>query len=137
MVSTLRCGRSNPGSNPGHGKSVELTLLLYHVPWAHRPLLCSLYIESGQLKPPFLLVSPDWPLAQSLHRPFPHRPCIAGPMLLHAAVPGAGKRCAWGLVAQWITRLPTEQKIAGSSPAEVGCFEYSFLYDMLDSFIRT
>ena len=24
-----------------------------------------------------------------------------------------------GLVAQWITRLPTEQKIAGSSPAEV------------------
>ena len=42
-----------------------------------------------------------------------------------------------GPVAQWITRLPTEQKIAGSSPAEVGCFEYSFLYDMLDSFIRT
>ena len=32
---------------------------------------------------------------------------------------------AWlrtGLMAQWITRLPTEQKIAGSSPAEIGVF---------------
>ena len=27
-----------------------------------------------------------------------------------------------GLVAQWITRLPTEQKIPGSSPGKVGLF---------------
>ena len=30
-----------------------------------------------------------------------------------------------GPVAQWITRLPTEQKIAGSIPARIG--EYFFL----------
>ena len=28
-----------------------------------------------------------------------------------------------GLVAQWITRLPTEQKIPGSSPGKVAVFE--------------
>ena len=27
-----------------------------------------------------------------------------------------------GLVAQWITRLPTEQKIPGSSPGKIGYF---------------
>ena len=27
-----------------------------------------------------------------------------------------------GLVAQWITRLTTDQKIAGSNPAEIGIF---------------
>ena len=26
---------------------------------------------------------------------------------------------SWGLVAQWITRLTTDQKIAGSNPAEI------------------
>ena len=30
-----------------------------------------------------------------------------------------------GLVAQWITRLPTEQKIPGSSPGKFGKF-YEF-----------
>ena len=29
-----------------------------------------------------------------------------------------------GLVAQWITRLPTEQKIAGSIPAEIEDYFY-------------
>ena len=28
-------------------------------------------------------------------------------------------------MAQWITRLPTEQKIAGSSPAEIGLILFS------------
>lgn len=27
VVSTLRCGRSNPGSNPGHGKGAQLDSL--------------------------------------------------------------------------------------------------------------
>ena len=31
-----------------------------------------------------------------------------------------------GLVAQWITRLTTDQKIAGSNPAEIGIFFQSF-----------
>ena len=29
-----------------------------------------------------------------------------------------------GLVAQWITRLPTEQKIPGSSPGKIAYFFY-------------
>ena len=29
-----------------------------------------------------------------------------------------------GLVAQWITRLPTEQKIPGSSPGKIGFFSF-------------
>ena len=29
------------------------------------------------------------------------------------------KRCALGLVAQWITRLTTDQKIPGSNPGEL------------------
>lgn len=35
VVSTLRCGRSNPGSNPGHGKCDRLCLLTmtFYVPW--------------------------------------------------------------------------------------------------------
>ena len=29
-----------------------------------------------------------------------------------------------GLVAQWITRLPTEQKIPGSSPGKIASFAF-------------
>ena len=32
-----------------------------------------------------------------------------------------------GPVAQWITRLPTEQKIAGSIPARIVLFNFTFL----------
>ena len=34
-----------------------------------------------------------------------------------------------GLVAQWITRLPTEQKIAGSSPAVPSEIFLSFFFE--------
>ena len=32
-----------------------------------------------------------------------------------------------GLVAQWITRLPTEQKIPGSSPGKIAYFFYFYV----------
>ena len=40
-----------------------------------------------------------------------------------------------GLVAQWITRLPTEQKIPGSSPGKIDSFLVSFYFLSFHNFI--
>ena len=44
VVSTLRCGRSNPGSNPGHGNSAQTGCFTYRRPRHHYttvdPLFC-------------------------------------------------------------------------------------------------
>ena len=37
---------------------------------------------------------------------------------------------SWGLVAQWITRLTTDQKIPGSNPGKVGLFVPIFSFKM-------
>ena len=71
VVSTLRCGRSNPGSNPGHGSSSGL-------------LLCFCF---------------NLPTAFLVHF-LQFKSCCNNT----------------GLVAQWITRLTTDQKIPGSTP---------------------
>ena len=31
VVSTLRCGRNNPGSNPGHGRAVDFSITAWPV----------------------------------------------------------------------------------------------------------
>ena len=42
-----------------------------------------------------------------------------------------------GFVAQWITRLPTEQKIPGSTPGRLDFFFLSKLSLLLDRKIKT
>ena len=39
-----------------------------------------------------------------------------------------------GLVAQWITRLPTEQKIPGSSPGKIDIFFVIILFLIISGF---
>lgn len=39
-ISTIRCGRSNPGSNPGHGSAFWQTLKDTQTKWAASPYEC-------------------------------------------------------------------------------------------------
>ena len=69
VVRTLRCGRSNPGSNPGHGKGAQLDLF-GEIPVCVQASALLALTQSGGHGPMSLLVSPGMTRFGFWQRPF-------------------------------------------------------------------
>ena len=105
VVSTLRCGRSNPGSNPGHGTMEERKPFLSFSLKITQPLHASSEFDPENLKQiPFLVTT--------IHQ----LPSIMSPAYSIRSPSDPMPLLKVGLVVQWITRLTTDQKILGSTP---------------------
>lgn len=113
MVSTLRCGRSNPGSNPGHGKLHLVPLQFSQISFFFTNLTAkdSLRAFRNVTKYNRILIIE---LCQVMQCCLQFLPTFITLSLYYEKM--SHKIVLYGLVAQWITRLTTDQKILGSTP---------------------
>src|SRR4029434_7454120 len=103
VVSTLRCGRSNPGSNPGHG-----------MVWT-RPERLALDRETWLCRDGPRHVGSSLLLRLRINERMQISKHCSGLVSGNTTTVRLGHPFPAGPVAQWITRLTTDQKILGST----------------------